>query len=75
MADFEAIAQMFQKCDWNDDKSYTDIYKKHINCDYCYKVVCCFDGRNSKSGQVYWGKRAASSFIEKMVEEANIVKG
>ena len=46
-ADFEAIAKKFQGCKPNDDKSYTEAYQTHEDCDYGYKVVCCYDDKYS----------------------------
>ena len=38
-ADFEAINEQVHECQPNNDKSYTESYQKHKDCEYRYKVV------------------------------------
>ena len=73
-ADFEAITEKISGCKPNDDKSYTEAYQKHTDCGYCYKVVCCYDDKYSKSLQIYRGEKAVYKFMEKMLEEVKYCK-
>lgn len=56
--DFKAVAEKIQRCQQNNDKSYTEAYKKLTDSGYEYKVVCCYDDQNSKPVQIYRGKNA-----------------
>ena len=47
-ADFEAITEKIQTCQPYDKKSFTEVYQKHTDCGYAYKVVCCYDDKYSK---------------------------
>ena len=68
-ADFEAIVEKIHSCQPNDDKSYTEVYQKHTDCGYGYKVVCCYDDKYSKPVQIYRGEKAVYNFMEKMLKE------
>ena len=59
-ADFEAITKQVQGCKQSeemekekDKRSYTEAYQTHEDCDYGYKVVCCYDDKYSKPIQTY----------------------
>ena len=43
-------------CQPNDNKSYTEAYRKHTDCGYGYKVVCCYDDKYTKPLQGYRGE-------------------
>ena len=73
-ADFEAITQKFQGCSQKDDKSYTEAYQKHKDCGYGYKLVCCYDDKYSKPIQIFRGKKAVYTFMEKMLDEVKYCK-
>ena len=73
-ADFEAITENIQGCQPNDNKSYTEAYKKHTDCGYGYKVVCCYDDKYTKPIEIYRGKNAVYGFMEKMLEEVKYCK-
>ena len=74
-ADFEAITKKMQGCRPNDDKSYTEAYQTNEDCDYGYKVVCCYKDKYSKPIQTYRGENAVYKFMEKMLEEVEYCKG
>ena len=73
-ADFEAITERIQGCQPVDNKSYTEAYQKHKDCGYGYKVVCCYDDKYSKPIQIFRGKKAVYTFLEKMLEEVDYCK-
>ena len=73
-ADFEAITQKIQGCSQKDDKSYTEAYQKHKDCGYGYKLVCCYDDKYSKPIQIFRGKKAVYTFMEKMLDEVKYCK-
>ena len=73
-ADFEAITEKIQRCQPNNDKSYTKAYQKHTDCGYGYKVVCCYDDKYTKPINIYRGERAVYEFMEKMLEEVKYCK-
>ena len=73
-ADFEAITEKVQRCQPNNDKSYTEAYQKHKDCGYGYKVVCHYDDKYSKPLQIYRGENAVYKFMEKMLEEVKHCK-
>jgi len=54
-ADFEALTEKIDSCIPNNNKSFTDPYKKHTACGYGYKVVCYSDQSYSKPVQFYRG--------------------
>ena len=63
-ADFEAITEKVQGCQPNKGKSYTNLYQKHTDCGFGYKVVCCYDDKYSKPVQIYRGEKAVYKFME-----------
>ena len=73
-ADFEAITEKVQRCQPNNDKSYTEAYQKHTDCGYGYKVVCCYDDKYTKPINIYRGEKAVYKFMEKMLEEVKYCK-
>ena len=73
-ADFEAITERIQGCQKKDDKSYTEAYQKHKDCGYGYKLVCCYNDKFSKPIQIFRGKKAVYTFMEKMLEEVKYCK-
>ena len=73
-ADFEAITQKIQGCSQKGDKSYTEAYQKHKDCGYGYKLVCCYDDKYSKPIQIFRGKKAVYTFMEKMLDEVKYCK-
>ena len=73
-SDFEAITQKVSRCQPSTEKSFTDIYQKHIDCGYGYKVVCCYDHKYTKPVQIYRGENAVYKFMENMLEEVNWCK-
>ena len=58
-----------------DNRSYTEAYQTHEDCDCGYKVVCCYDDKYSKPIQTYQGENAVYKFMEKMLEEVEYCKG
>jgi len=68
-ADFEAITEKVDSCKPNDNDSYTETYQKHTDCGFGYKVVCCYDDKNSKPAQIYRGENAVYKFMEKMIDK------
>ena len=73
-ADFEAITDKISSCTPNDKNSYTEVYQKHTDCGYGYKVVCCYDDKYTKSVQIYRGEKAVYKFMEAMLEEVKYCK-
>ena len=73
-ADFEAITEKISGCKPNNDKSYTEVYQKHTDCGYGYKVVCCYDDKYTKPVQLYRGEKAVYKFMEKMLDEVKYCK-
>ena len=80
-ADFEAITKKVQGCEQSEEMkkdkdrtSYTEAYQTHEDCDYGYKVVCCYIERYSKPIQTYRGEDAVYKFMEKMLEEGEYSK-
>ena len=73
-ADFEAITKKVLGCQPSNKKSYTEIYQKHRDCGFGYKVVCCYDDKYTKPVQIYRGKNAVYKFMENMLEEVNWCK-
>ena len=73
-ADFEAITERIQGCLPSNNKSYTEAYQKHKDCGYGYKVVCSYNDKYSKPIQIFRGKKAVYTFMEKMLEEVNYCK-
>ena len=43
--------------------------KKHKDCSYAYKVVCCYDDKYSKPLQLCRGPDVVYKLIERMLEE------
>ena len=68
-ADFEAIVEKIHGVKNNPDNSYTDVYQKHKDCSYAYKLVCCYDDQYSKPLELYRGPDAVYKFIVKLLEE------
>lgn len=73
-ADFEAITEKIQGCRPNNNKSYTEVYQKHTDCGYGYKVVCRYDDKYTKPIQIYRGEKAVYKFMENMLEEVKYCK-
>ena len=67
--DFEAINEKVHRCQLNNDKSYTESYRKHKDYGYGYKIVCCYDDKYSKPVQIYRGENAVHKFMEKMLKQ------
>ena len=57
-----------------DRRSYTEAYQAHEDCGYGYKVVCCYDDKDSKYTCIYRGENAVYKFMEKMLEEVKYCK-
>ena len=68
-ADFEAITEKIHGCQQEGKKSYTELYQKHTDCSFAYKVVCCYDDKYSKPIQLYRGENAVYKFMENMLNE------
>ena len=68
-ADFEAVTEKIASVSQNNEKSHTEMYQKHTDCGFAYKVVCCYDDRYTKPVEIYRGENAVNLFIEKMFEE------
>ena len=73
-ADFEAITSKISGCMPSHDKSYTEAYQKHTDCGYCYKLVCCYDEKYTKTEQIYRGQNAAYKFMEDLLHEVKYCK-
>ena len=73
-ADFEAITEKVQGCKPDNDKSYTEVYQKHTDCGYGYKVVCCYDDKYTKPVQIYRGEKAVYKFMEAILGEVKYCK-
>ena len=73
-ADFEAITEKVQGCQPDSNKSYTEVYQKHTDCGYGYKVICCYDDKHTKPIQIYRGEKAVYKFMENMLEEVKYCK-
>ena len=67
-SDFEAVTENVQGCQSNNDKSYTEVDRKHKDCGFGYKVVCPYNDKYSKPAQIYRGENALHKFMEKMLE-------
>ena len=64
-ADFEVTNEKVHRYQPNSDKSYAELYQKHKDCGYGYKVVCHYDDKHSKPVQIYRGENAVHKFMEK----------
>ena len=74
-ADFEAITEKIQGCQQDgNNKSYTEVYQKHTDCSFGYKVVCCYDDKYTKPIQLYRGEKAVYKFLENMLKEVKYCK-
>ena len=73
-ADFEAITEKISGCQPDNDKSYTEVYQKHTDCGYGYKIVCCYDDNYSKPVTIYRGEKAVYKFMEAMLGEIEYCK-
>ena len=63
-ADFEAITEKIPTCTPENNQLYTIAYQK---------VVCCYDDKYTKPRQIYRGENVLYKFMEKMVEEVDII--
>ena len=76
-ADFESVLVPEDNEKKNPNESYTNKYKKHVACSYCYKLVCV-DDKFSKPFKSYLGEHAFYNFIDSMIEESkpcsNVIK-
>ena len=72
--DFEAIIEKVHGCKPSNDNSYTEVYQKHTDCGYGYKVVCCYNDKYSKPVQIYRSEKAVYKFMEAMLEEVKYCK-
>ena len=68
-ADFESILVSKDNGTQNPNESYTDKYQKHVDCSYCYKLVCV-DDKFSKPFKSYLRKDDVYNFINSMIEES-----
>ena len=73
-ADFEAITEKIQGCQQDGNKSYTEVYQRHVDCSFGYKVVCCYDDKYTKPIQLYRGEKAVYKFLENMLKEVKYCK-
>ena len=73
-ADFEAINEKVYGCKPNNDKSYTESYRKHRACGYGCKVVCRYDYNYSKPVLIYRRENAIDNFMEKILKEVEWCK-
>ena len=73
-ANFEAITEKGSSCQPNHNKSFTEVYQKHTDCGYGYKVVCYYDDKHSKPVQIYRGEKAVYKIMEAMLEEVKYCK-
>ena len=73
-ADFEAITEKVDSCQPNNKKSYTNVYQKHTDCGYGYKVVSCYNDEFTSPTQVYRGENAVYKFMEDMLKEVQNCK-
>ena len=53
----------------NLDDSYTKKYKKHVSCNYDYKLVCV-DDKFRELFKSYLGEDAVYNFINSMIKES-----
>ena len=68
-ADFEALVEKVHGCAPMNDTSYTEVYQKHTDCGYGYKVVCCYDDQYSKPVKYFRGRGAVREFMNAMLDE------
>lgn len=75
-ADFEAITEklLIQGCQPNNTESYIELYQKHTDSSYGYKVVYCYDDKYTKPVNIYRGKKAVYKFMEGMLKEVEECK-
>ena len=73
-ADFEAITEKISGCQPNNDKSYTEVYQKHTDCGFGYKVVYCYDDKYSQPLKIYRGEKAVYTFREYLLDEVKYCK-
>ena len=57
------------------NRSYTEAYQIHEDCGIAYKLVYRYDDKFSKRIKIYRGQKAASKFLENMLEEVTYCKG
>ena len=67
------MTEKVQGCRLNDNKSCTEAYRTHKDCEYGYKVICCYNDKYSKPIQKY--ENTVYKFIKKMLEEVEYCKG
>ena len=73
-ADFEAITKKIAGCRPNLNNSYTEVYQKHEDCGYGYKLICRYDDQYSKPIKIYRGEKAVEKFMRNMLEEVRYCK-
>lgn len=69
-ADFEAITEKVQSCSPEDSSSYTEAYQKYTDCGCAYKLVCCYDDKDSKDFQTFRDENTVYRFQEQMFDES-----
>ena len=69
-ADFEAITEKDQSCSPEDSSSYTEAYQKYTDCGCAYKLVCCYDDKDSKDFQTFRDENTVYRFQEQMFDES-----
>ena len=77
----QAITKKVQGCKQSEEmeneknkRSYTEAYQTHEDCGSAFKVICCYDDKNSKDICIYRGENAVYKFMETMLEEVKYCK-
>lgn len=55
-------------------RPYTEAYRKHTDCGYAYKLVCCYDDKLSKPVQYFRGENAVEKFLKLILKETKYCK-
>ena len=71
--DLESILVPEDNGKQNPEESYTSKYKKHVACNYGYKLVCD-DDKISESFKSNLGEYSVYNFIDSMVEKDKYCK-
>ena len=70
--DFESILVPEDIGKQNSDETYTNKYKKHVACNYGYKIVSV-DDKFSKPFKSCFGENAVYNFINSMIKYAVLI--
>ena len=70
-ADFESLTVPINSVSNNDNISYTEAYRHHLQSVFTYKVVCCED-QYTKPKEFYREEKCVKKFLDCMMQEKKI---